>query len=247
MMRTHPGRAYPKRGKAKSEMLCLAFLEGASWSVKPFSVYYGVDQWNLDRWRREMADPNHDVYNIDNSFFDITRGSYFRVAKNRMQVRAGDHGSDGKRFDALGLMVRPWWRQSIDGHWLVVEQSPAFMRDVACDPDWLDRTTAGLLASGRDIRVRRWSADKPKLAATLQDDLRECWHLVTHSSAAAVEAMLAGIPVIVDRMSAVANVVCSINPSLDGRRQAMGVLADNSFSLTELRSGLAWSMIQERA
>lgn len=246
MLITHPGRAYPKRGKAKSEMLCLAFLEGAPWDVKPFSVYYGVDQWNLDRWRREMADPNHDVYNIDNSFFDITRGSHFRVAKNRMQVRAIDHQSDGKRFDALGLTIQPW-RINSDGHWLVIEQSLAFMRDVACDPHWFERTIAEIEPSGREIRVRHWSANKPKMAVTLRDDLRGCWHLVTHSSAAAVEALLAGVPAMVESMSAVANVVCSINPPYEGRRQAMSVLADNQFTLSELRSGLAWSMIQERA
>lgn len=240
MVRIHPGTAVPKRGKAKSEMLCMAFLEGAPWSVKPFSVYYGVDEHNLERWRREMADPDYDVYVIDNSYFDKTRGTHFRVTKNAMQVDPRGRVSDGKRFDTLGIEIKPW-QHNPQGHYLIVEQSPAFMRDVARDRDWFTREVAELSSpDSREVRVRRWNPNKPKLAASLQDDLRGCWALITHSSAAAVEAALAGVTPLVEPMSAMAHMT---SLALEERRRFMGVLAEHQFTLSELKNGYAWTIV----
>lgn len=218
---------HPKPGKAKSRMLCEAFTRGAPPHAVG-GVFFGLEEPMASAWRA-LRSQGIDCYAIDNAYFDATRGQRFRVAKNRMQVRAVDHTSNGRRFAALGIEVRPWQRNP-DGHVVLVEQSPAFMRDVAEDPQWFAKA---LLLPGA-VRVRPWSANKPHLAATLADDLRGAGLLHTHSSAAAVEALIAGVPVLVSPMSAV------YDWTSDNRLQLLNVLADHEFTLDELQDGTAW-------
>lgn len=239
--------ACPVRGKQKSVDICRAFIEGSPRKAFGY-VFYGVNESNWRNWQIVQRSGEPWFY-IDNSFFDVVRGQQFRVAKNRVQTLVGEQTSDGKRFDALGLTIAEWdaW-ESNNRNWLVVEQSESFMRYVANEPDWLEER-AKSLPFGRmsEMRVRRWERDKLKQQTTLAADLEWADSVLAHSSAAAVEAVLVGVPIIVSKMSALAGMVCGRAESAhrDERRRYLSVLADNQFSLEAFRSGEAWAHLQK--
>lgn len=221
---------FPVHGKDKAVKICRAFAEGAPKGAKA-AVFYGVNATNVNEWQ-QVKSSGHDWYWIDNSYFDCVRGQQYRVTRNRVQVDPRSRETDGKRFDALGLTVKPW--VPAGPHVLAIEQSPSFMRHVANDIHWLDREVKGM--TGLRIRVRPWAPNKIEQATSLQRDLEDTDMLVTHSSAAAVEASLRGIACIVSRHSALWGML----DGDDERRQTFGVLADNQWTLDEIREGKAW-------
>lgn len=239
-------RAYPVANKQKSVDICNAFIAGAPKKTNG-AVFYGVTENNVQMWHVEttIGDP-FNVYYIDNSYFDCVRGQQYRVTRGRVQKFVGPKdSSDGKRFDALGLTIKPW-KPFANQRWLVVEQSESFMRYVANSPFWLEEQARGLpFGQMSEMRVRRWERDKLRHQTTLATDLEWADNLLTHSSAAAVEAVMVGVPVIVSRMSALADMVCSADPKLDERHRYLGVLADNQWTLDEIREGKAWAHLQK--
>lgn len=228
--------ARPVAGKKKSEIICEAFIAGAPKDAIG-DVFFGVDQSNARHWNRVQRQGSPYFY-CDNSFFDSVRAAQFRVARNHMQIDAAAHTSDGKRFAALDLQVKPLQPNDV-GHWVLIEQSPSFMQLVG-DPGWFDGAQRWAANTGRKVVVRRWLRNKAQAQNTLQADLRGAWGLLAHSSAAAVTAMLEGIPARVERNSAVASIQQSVDNSRDQRLQALQVLADHQFTLDEMKEGMAW-------
>lgn len=235
--------AHPVIGKAKSIDLCNAFIQGAPKSARG-AVFYGVNRTNMTEWER--AKRKGDWYAIDNSYFDKTRGGmdlkkpgYFRVTKNAFQVRALDHDTDGKRFAALGIEMKPMrpWLTSELGHCVAVEQSKTFMQDIARDEHWLGERIKLARSLGHPVRLRPWSGKKPEIMQTLPADLEGAKYLLTHSSAAAVEALIAGVHVIVSGMSAVYDV------SPQDRLRVFGVLSDNQWQVDQIRNGEAFAWL----
>lgn len=240
--------AYPVAGKRKSFDLCLAFVRGCGGQIGATlrdgaAVFYGVDDSNVAIWRavRKRGD---DWYYLDNAYFDGARQQYFRVSRNRLQ-HTGIGVSDGARFSALGIEVKPWRRSG--AHVVVCPQSASFMRTIAeQSSDWGAQTIARLRHSHREIRMRPWLRDKGVSAASLPDDLRGAHALVTWSSAAAVSAIVAGVPVIVDGNDCAARVMSGIDLEAlptPGRENWLGVLADNQFTTTEFEQGMAWEKL----
>lgn len=230
-------RAIPIPGKKKSEDICNAFIEGAPRSATGV-VVYGVNESNLHEFSKAVAS-GLPWYYCDNSLFDAVRGVQFRVARNRVQHN-GVGVSDGKRFAALGLEVRPWQHRP-QGATLLVEQSDSFMTCVAKEPRWLNDTLRGL-APPLPVTMRRWSRNKLEAGTTLQMDLEKARLVITHSSAAAIEALLAGVRVHVSPMSAAFSIM--------GRQQELrygmfNVLADNQFSMTEMKDGTCWKALNQ--
>lgn len=232
--------ACPVVGKKKSADICAAFIAGAPKTAQG-RVFYGVDKSNVMEWGTACKTFTPWYY-IDNSYFDSVRGQQFRVTRGALQVDAMAHASDGKRFDALGLKIKPI-QINPEGHWVVIEQSPGFMRMLTARPDWFADTLQWARDTTRPVVERRWDNDKLALQKTLVQDLQGAWTLLTYSSAAAVTALLEGIPCIVSHDSAVAHVSVSSDNSVDDRRHAFNVLADHQFTLNEMKEGLAWAKV----
>ena len=98
--------------------------------------------------------------------------------------------------------------------------------------------------TNRPVRVRR----KGQTGSALADDLRDCWALVTHSSNAAVDAVIAGVPVFVDAGAAsapVGNTDLSLieRPAMPERGAWLASLACQHFSLDEMRDGTAYRLL----
>lgn len=224
--------AHPVAGKAKAQAICASFIAGAPKNAKGH-VFYGVNETNVAVWD-SIRLSREDWWYIDNSYFDSVRGQQFRITKNRVQVGVHDRASDGARFAALGLTTKPW-QENRDGHVVVIEQSPSFMRTVAKAPDWFHTTLLNL--DRERLVVRGWHGDKAKQQATLVADLRGAASLVTHSSSAAVTALLEGVLAFTEPMSAVNNYM--------GRLHTLQVLADNQFTIDEMQSGVAWQWLNK--
>lgn len=220
-------KIHPVPGKKKSEDLCRIVADSAPASVKGH-VFYGVKDGNFAAWRKVLAS-GEDFFVVDNSYYDKARGQQYRVTKNRFQHH-GDGVTSGERFAALGYDVKA--RREPGLRVLAVEQSPVHMRCVAGDETWLDRRTCGV---AQDVRRRRWNADKLAAQSTLQDDLAWCNLVVAHSSAAAIEALIEGICVMVSPMSAAHHL-----HDFSDRLRFFGVLADNQWTLQELADGAMW-------
>jgi len=233
--------AYPVLGKAKSRDICAAFIEGAPKDAKG-SVFYGVDASNIQHWQR-VSRSGEPYWYCDNTFFDKTRGTHFRIGRNCVQ-HDGQGQSKGERFKALTLEIKPW--RATGEHIVICPQSDSFMREVAEYPgDWLSDVVRTMkLVSHRRFMVRNWDRNKLTLQATLARELVDAWMLVTYSSAAAIQALLAGVPV-----SAIGGAARWVGTDPLGietpfypedRERFFGVLADNQFSIEEMKSGVAW-------
>lgn len=246
---------YPMYSKRKSVDICQAFARGCRgqlvlprevWLPEP-SFFYGIDDSNMHAWTDALVHQQKiDWYYCDNSYFDKTRGTYFRVTKNRLQ-HTGLGMSDGKRFASLGIEIKPW--RTAGRHIVVCPQSDDFMRRiVGYNGDWLaDTKQALMLRTERPLKVRHWNRDKASAAATLHEDLRDAWALVTWSSAAAIEAILAGIPAVVSGQCAAKPVsipldgIDDADPRCFDRHEWAAVLSDNQWTLDEMRRGITWS------
>lgn len=251
---------YPVASKQKSANICQAFAQGCNGTVVNGAseltdgpaFFYGVDQSNLHLWRQAKADLRRDFYYCDNAYFDSAREKYFRITANRLQ-HAGRGQSDGARFDALNIPIKYWC--SSGKHIVVCPQSNSFMRDIAeYEGDWTTDTLATLQQlTDRLITLRLWSPNKGRLADSIKEDLKDCYALVTWSSAAAITAILAGVPACVMGESAALPLALTRLEHLFvpkyvqefiGRKKWAGVLADNQFTLDEMRSGYAWAKVQ---
>ncbi len=236
---------YPVRGKAKSFDICAAFAKGcggklATNYIPGPAMFYGVDESNLAIWRKVLA-RGDDWYYTDNSYFDQTRGTHFRITKNRLQCHWTDGATDDidpARWEALHIKLQPW-QQNVDGHVLICPQSDSFMRDIAgYKGNWLQEV---LGKAPGNVKVRHWDRNKTRAMKTLPDDLVGAKMLLTYSSAAAVTAVIAGIPAYSSGESAALYQL----PFYDAYRlQAMLVMANNQFTLDEVRSGFAWERVR---
>ncbi len=249
---------YAGIGKAKARFVCQAFVDGSGGGavhqppprrLRPgAAAFFGVTEATQHLWRQAQAE-RRDWYYLDNAYFDAARGRAFRATRNAVQA-SGDEAPDWPRFARLGLRIAPWRRSG--RHVLVVAQSQTYMRVVAGTRGswWRDALELLALHTDREIVVRGWRSNKPALAATLADALGDCWALVTWSSAAANEALLAGVPVFAAGPCAASALALSdlrriespICP--DGRARWAAALAGRQWTLEELRDGTAWRTLQ---
>lgn len=241
--------AYPVAGKTKSYEICEAFVQGCGGAIVTSgglrdgpAFFYGIGKGNLEIWQEVKH--SREFYYCDNSYFDCSRQEYFRITKNQLQ-HSGKDVSDGKRFKQLGLEIKPW-SASARGHVVICPQSDAFMHDVVgYKGNWCEKILSHLSPiTSRELRIRAWNRDKTALAATLGEDLHGAFGLVTWSSAAAITALLAGIPAFCESMDCAANPMVgdllSLMPRCPERDVWAGVLADNQWTLEEFRDGTAW-------
>ena len=248
--------AYPMSNKAKSLELCRVFISGCGGVVANASnrnllpgnaFFYGVDESNVHLFRQARTGVARDWYYCDNAYFDSTRQQYFRITRNRLQ-HSGYGSSDMARFRKLNIQITPW--KDTGKHIVVCPQSDEFMRTiVGFNGDWCAETVAALASlTDRPVKLRTWGRDKNKLAATLAADLMDAYALVTWSSAAAVTAVLAGVPVVVLSADCAAMPMSGAMSKLEAlprrdRSVWSGVLADNQWTLDEFKDGTAWKML----
>lgn len=245
---------YPVHGKKKALVVCEAFAAGCGGQVitdgklrDGDAFFYGVDESIAHIWRAVLYDHSRTFYYADNSYFDATRGSYFRVTRNMFQ-HYGIGRSDGTRFRQLKIDVQPWRE---DGDYILIcPQSESFMlMPVGYEGNWVENVSKEIRHfSKRPIVVHTWGRDKSKQSESFKNHLENAHAVVVWSSAAAINAVLAGVGIVAQGQSAALPMSGSIdkieNLPRQDRTEWLGVLADNQWTLDEIARGITWSSIR---
>ncbi len=250
---------YATPGKAAARTILKAFCDGAGGKVVEGSVkellpgpaaFYGVTPATVHLWRQAEAE-GRDWYYLDNAYFDKWRGTYYRATLNALQHH-GCGQSNGRRFSALGVQIMPW--RSGGEHICVAPQSDEFMQTVAgYKGRWVDDVVEELVRyTDRKLVLLPWSRDKKEWYRRLPTALAEAHALVTYSSASAVSAILSGVPAVVTASDCIVRAICEswiddiedLEREEDDRLLWANVVADHQWTLDEMRSGLAWRMLQ---
>lgn len=250
---------YVDPAKRKSQLLGETFAAGSGGTVvfartgtpllPGIAFFYGAAGPLLSLWR-EAVQSGRTWFYADNSYFDAFRGRCFRVTANALQLSQFTTGAppDDARFRRFPISIQPWRKNG--RHIVVVEQSAHHLGISGAGAGWLQDVCRRLRAStDRPLLIRRWTADKRVAASSLPDALRGAWALVTHTSAAANEALLAGVPVFITGRCAASPMASGgiekieqpIRP--DGRERWASWLLSNQWTLDEIRSGFSWRML----
>ena len=210
-------------------------------------AYRGGDSivWGLIRGAAEVmnstADSGNDYFQIDNAYF--FREKYFRVTKNSLQlckIDTVDHSRYLKVLREAKLEVYPWKIRRGD-EILVCPSSEFLFGFYKTNMEaWVKETVEKIRTfTDRPIRVRK------KHIGGIDEDIANAWCLVTHVSAAGLDALRMGIPVVTTGQCAASPLATPIdeiaNPKLiDGREDLFATLAWGQFNLEEMRNGFAW-------
>ena len=180
----------------------------------------------------------------DSAYIQIPGRKEYRIERGRFWPPAdmGEY-SMGRAYD-MGVRLQPWRKDG--SHVLVCQPGPGAGRDFGIDPvAWAGSIRQRLLRkTKRPIRIR------PKImreSKPLVADLEDAWCLVTHSSTAAVTAVIAGVPVFVEPTCAAAPVgrtdLDIENPDYPEREAWVAALAWRQWAPVEISSGKAWAHI----
>lgn len=246
--------AIPQPGKHQSYRVLEAFVAGCGGRMDPNSralppqlgsvAFYGIR--GIEHLLSAAQADGRDWYYGDNAYFDCARGTHFRFAKNAFQQTDTSRiEPQFTRMIKLGVRVQPW--RAPGRHIVLVEQSAPYYTSVGQSQSWAELAKAEIVKhTDRPIVHRAWDSNKTKLAATLHEDLRDAWAVVTYSSAAANEALLYGVPVFVSEKSAASPLSSGPlsqieNPQRpEGRGEWAARLAALQWTIDELRIGAAW-------
>jgi hypothetical protein len=170
-------------------------------------------------------------------------GGYYRWHINAFQMtEVRDVPDDRWRALDLGKEVRPWKK---GGRTIVIADTLPDYWDVRGLPrDWSQRMAGQLKTrTNRPIIVRHKES-----GMSLQEQLKDAYCLVAHGSIAAVEAVVMGCPVFVDKESAAA-LVGKVgfddieNPVYPDRYKWLCSLAYNQWNEAELCNGTLFRML----
>lgn len=240
---------YAQPDKAKSRRVLEAFAAGCGGRMasttaprlEPGDVaFYGVRPAWAHLWRQAQAEGRR-VYYLDNAFFDADREVRFRVGVDLVQ----QHRFPARDYPLFGRPIADW--RLAGRHIVVCPQSPEFMSTVErFGEPWAEWVTRRLkMRTDREIRVRRKGERRP-----LAEDLKGAHALVAHTSAAANEAILAGVPVFVTGLCAASSMGCADLNMIeqpvfpDGREWWAAALVAHQWTLDEMRIGACWRMLQ---
>lgn len=228
-----------------SRVICAAMAAGCGGSIVPPirlldgpAVMYGILRGTGDIIKQcQWVDRPY--YYIDHGYFG--RGhydGYYRVTRNGYQVVPEFHDPSPRRFQALKIDMRPWSRSG--KHIVVCPISPAFGEFLGINHElW-----TALIVEELSRYTDRPILVKPKDGQSLSKALKGAWCLVTHSSNAAVDAIMSGIPSVVLGESAAAAVSWRMGdiekPWWPEREPWAWELANNQWTLEEMRSGKCW-------
>jgi hypothetical protein len=181
------------------------------------------------------------------------RGKYYRIARNAVQYQPTASAlarATPDRLQALDVTPSADWNR-LGTSIVVCPNSTIYMARFGVDAhEWvLDVVRQVARVSDRPIVVRHkaTAARRP-----LYLDLHDAWAVVVFSSNAAVEALVAGVPVFVTApwastaamgKSSLAEIETPYYPDLQARDRFVWCLAEHQWTLQEIATGLAWKAL----
>lgn len=243
-----PPVSYAVQGEMTSPKFARAFAAGCGGRVSFADVLepgevaiFGSPQ----RWRMiQQAMAEGRCCYADHGYFG--RGAFLRITRNALQ-----HDGTGiyhqRRFLTFGIPVQPW--RKTGRHIVLCPNGAEYFALFGIDvQQWIASVKADLAQYTDRQVIVRWKRSETPLAA----DLVDAWAVVAYSSNAAVEAVLAGVPVFVLAPFAAAARMGLSNLSQieqpiypDGRWSFAAALAANQWTLEEIAGGVAWRELQQ--
>lgn len=191
-------------------------------------------------------DDGRDYYYGDHGYW--RRGKYFRITRNHEQYQptATDlRSATPHRLELMHVNLAPEWKR--DGSSIVIcPNSHIYMAHRGTDAEqWIADVVAKLVKVTTRPIIVRWK--KTAKERPIYVDLDQAWMVIAFSSASAIDALTAGVP------------ICTVAPwattasmgitSLDDierprypdeRLPFLWALAHRQWTLPEMASGLAW-------
>lgn len=238
-----------------SPVFCRAFARGCGGPIQDGGPLQpgAVALWGSPRlWPllQQARAERRTWYYGDKGYFG--RGTFFRITRNRFQ-HDGSGIARPKRWSALGLEIQPWRTSGL--HIVVCPNGHGQYRLFGLDAVAWIREVVGELARHTDRPVRiRWRTTKAG-AWPLSEDLKNAWAVVVWTSNAAVDALVAGVPVFVQSTDSAAyhlgtpdltRIERPVEPSDEERLRFFQVLAANQWTLEEIEKGVAWIQMHRR-
>lgn len=202
--------------------------------------------------QRVLSHPlSRDWWQVDHGYW--RRGEYYRLSHRRLWCD-GLGEPDYARLDALRVAIAP--PRTSGRHVLIAMQSAGFYRL------WVGGVDHDAYQRHLVERVRQ-RTDRPIVCRLkplggvreppLAEQLADAWLVVTHSSAVALDALAAGVPVIVTEPTFCAarlgtpweRVENPYRPSQDERRDLFARIAGHQWTLAEMRSGEVWERLRQ--
>lgn len=234
-----------------SRVVCKAFQEGSEGVIVPPdelkagpAVVYGVLR-GCGEIIQECQWLKRDFYHIDHGYFRSATdySGFYRITKNALQTSGiSDRMPNNQRFFQLGLGIRPWKKH---GRTIVVLPPSEYV-------GWFFNVDPMVWRVAVENEIRRWTdreiVVKSKDGGNLAPYLEKAWCVVTHSSNGAVDAVLNGVPVITLGLSAAEPVSWGWEqieaPEWPEREWWAWELANNQWTLDEMRDGTAWRSLR---
>lgn len=253
-------------GKTKDCMVMRAFTEGCDgqlivlrepvpdWSREDHAIY-GMWPFQMALARALLA-AGKPLWYIDNGWFvnlwKVGRlhpeAAFYRVSRNGLAPKFLP-GKSMERANKFDVRIKPW--RTGGRHVLVcLPYNPEYASGFGVDiHQWLaDLKILLPSVTDRPIVYREKPRDVTRITP-LGEALKNAWCLVTHSSNAAVEAAMVGVPVFCEPVCGAAMVGCTDFTKIetpiypDNREEWIASLMWQQFSLNEFRSGLAWQTL----
>lgn len=167
--------------------------------------------------------------------------SYYRAHLGSFQLQRLMPGAKPDRWEALKIPVAPWKK---GGRHIVIAAPTRTYSRFHRTESWIADTIDALArVTDRQLVIRDKESKRP-----LQADLDGAHCLVTHGSIAAVESVILGCPVVVDRDSAAALVgrtqISDVEkPNYADREPWLWSLAHSQWNERELANGTLWREI----
>lgn len=237
-----------------SPRFAFAFAKGCRGTVTdeldlfpgPVALFGSPSRWPVLRAAHAAG---RDWFYADHAYFG--RNRYYRITRNAYQ-HDGIGGGNPQRFRAHGRTIQPW--RKTGQHVLVCPNSAVYCGLHGFDVEgWLKTVIATLRAhTDREIRVR-WKT-QTRAGEPIGPDLVNAWATVVFSSAAALDALIAGVPVFTlapfaatSRMG-LSDLSLIESPEFPAdREEFLHTLASNQWTLPEIFTGGAWRMLQAEA
>jgi hypothetical protein len=184
---------------------------------------------------------------IDSAYIQIQGRREYRIERNRgwPPSQLGRYSID--RALAMGVELQPWRKQG--SKVVICLPGPGAGKDFDLGMDDWANDIRGQVKQKTDRQL----VVRPKVlrfTRPLADDLHDAWCVVAHSSTAAVEAVIAGVPIFVAATNPAApvgrldlEIECPLRPE---REDWLAALAWRQWTRHEISSGQAWAHITER-
>jgi hypothetical protein len=241
-------------GTQRSRIVGSAFACGAGGdlAIAPKSLvsgvcaFYGVAPGTLHLFTQAVAE-NREFYYIDNGYFSAAptrhiEDGFFRVTRNAEQCEPWDGPFESHRFDALNLAIHP---ARMDGNniLIVLQTDFWFERHGLSRDQWVESVRDQVTTGNRPIKVRQKRRQSGRVP--IEQDLARAWCVIVHTSMVGAEATLFGKPVFATARSALSGIASNNlslienppRPSVETRYQWACGLANNQWTLEEMRSG----------